>query len=202
MAVALHARQRIREIREVLKHDRYAALNELEDIFREGAVPESLLDGRFSGQFITTTYQPSIDVLVRFGINKVILWKGSSFDIETGCGDNVIASSMGWLIKLLVGRNRCIEDRVSRRTHALGFEMSFGTSLHYPDQEVLIADYCTDENSTFISRVLNEIVEIGDGYFLGRVMMRQKPCRWVCRAYMTLSELPEGIGRPWMEQAA
>jgi hypothetical protein len=201
-AVALLARQRIREVREILKHDHVAALNELEDIFQDGVAPASLLDGRFSGQIITTTYQPSMNALVRFVINNVFSWKGSSFDIETATGNNLVAHNMSWLVKLMAGRGRCAQSESPKRFHAFEFETHFGTSLHYPDHEVLIADYCTDSNPAPLNRVVNEIVEIGDGYYLGRLLMRQHPCRWLCRAFFTLSELPEVVTPSWLEQVA
>src|SRR5688572_3650099 len=160
MAVALQARQRIREVREILKHDHGAALNELEEIFREGIAPESLLDGRFSGQIITATYQPSLNALVRFVITAVIPWKGSSFDIETGSGENSVASGLGWLVRRLAGDRGCIPTENPNRVDAFGFQSYFGTSLHYPGQEVLVADYCMDGNPALVRCLLSEIVEI------------------------------------------
>src|SRR5688572_14830557 len=131
MAVALLARQRIREVRDILKHDREAALTELAEMFQDGIAPSTLLDGRYSGQIITTTYHPSINALVRFVFNTIFLWKGISFDIETGTGENVIARGVKWLIKLIFRRYEGISDDGPQRFLAFQFRTFIGSSLHY-----------------------------------------------------------------------
>src|SRR5438034_862203 len=146
MAVVLLARQRIREVRELIKHNRAGALADLEDMFRAGAAPGDLLDGRYSGQLILTTYYPAIDHLARLAMTSLISWKGSSFDVETGIGETVLGKRMERLLRVAFPRYSGTQPDGPDRCRAFSFTTTIGASLHYPDQDVLVADYCSDDN--------------------------------------------------------
>lgn len=192
MAVAVTARQHMRELRERIKVDRDAALAELDEIFEDGEVPYPLLDGRYAGQVITTLFHQPFNSVAGFVADTWMPWRGKSFDIECGTGDNLLSLSGLWASRLLFPRYRGTISLDGDRCHAFGFRMSFGPSRINTDQDVLKVDYDLPENPSFLIRdLLDEIVEIGEGYYLGRSLLRRSSNNVICWAYFTLSEVFE-----------
>jgi len=182
----------MRELREQLKHDRLAALAELDEVFEDGEVPYGMLDGRYVGQIITTMFDPFVDSMVRFLTNTWTPWRGKSFDIECGTGDNILSLTGLWASHLLFPRYRGTTSFDGDRCHAFQFRMSFGPSRINTDQDVLKIDYDVPENPSFLIRdLLDEIVEIGEEYYLGRSLLRRTSNNVFCWAYFTLSEVFE-----------
>src|SRR5262245_980700 len=104
MAVPVAARQQIREMREHLKNDRTLALAELDEVFEQGEIPPYLLDGRYTGQIITTMFDPMLDSAAHLLMNLWMPWRGKSFDIECGIGDNLLTTGGRWAARILFPR--------------------------------------------------------------------------------------------------
>jgi hypothetical protein len=194
MAVAIQARQRVREVRELLKFDRGAALTELDNIFEEAEYPYPLLDGRYSGQLIATTMGRLTDMAARWLTNTWMPWKGKSFDIETCTGENVLTHGGARVGKALFPWYKGLTHDDGR---VLGFQfrMGYGPSRINSDQDVMRIDYDLQDNPPLVRRLIDELVVIGEGYYLGRSLLLRAPHKVQCLGYFTLSEVfDQGAG--------
>ena len=190
MVVAIQARQRVREVRELFKCDRGAALTELEDIFEEAEYPYPLLDGRYSGQMIATTMGRIADGAVSLLTRMWMPWKGKSFDIETGTGENILTRGGGHFGKALFPWYKGM-TRDDGRILGFQFRMGYGPSRINSDQDVMRIDYDLQDNPPVMRRLIDELVEIGEGYYLGRSLLLRAPHKVQCLSYFTLSEVFE-----------
>jgi hypothetical protein len=188
MGIAIQARQRVHEVRELFKFNRGAALTELEEIFEEAKYPYPLPDGRYSGQMIATTMGRLTDMAARWLTSMWMPWKGKNFDIETCMGENILTRGGGRIAKALFPwyKGPTLEDGCM-----LGFQfrMGYGTSRINSDQDVMRVDYDLYENPPLVRRLLDEMVEISEGYYLGRSLLLRAPHKVQCLGYFTLSEV-------------
>jgi hypothetical protein len=189
MAVAIQARQRVREVRDLFRFDRGAALTELEDIFEEADYPYPLLDGRYSGQIVATTLGQITDSAARLLMNVWMPWKGKSFDIETCTGANILTRGGARLGRGLFPTYRGMTRDSGERYLGFQFSLSYGASRINSDQDVLRIDYDLPHNPGPVRKMLDELVEIGEGYYLGRSLLRRAVNKVQCLHYFTLSEV-------------
>ena len=82
------------------------------------------------------------------------------------------------------------EVLVGRRC-ALPFGAALSPSVTDPAVTVLKIDYDLDLNPGFVvRRVLDELVQLAPGYYLGQALLRRgsrAAPRWACAAYFTLA---------------
>jgi hypothetical protein len=180
------ARQAVAAARALVTTDRSGALEALNDIFRTGHAPSPGLDGRYQGTLITPSLFPMLDGFGRWLTARWLPWKGKTFDRVAQTGDNMFTND-----GLIPGRivfpfyGRYVADGPGR-SRALEFRTYYGPGGDDPDLTVLKIDYDIDRNPSYIVRdVLDELVQVDDGYYLGKALLRWG-AKWVCAAYFTL----------------
>lgn len=135
----------------------HMSVAELEALYMEGTVPESLavLDGAPRGRMLAIAgldRGPALGALARLAAAPAFPWAGKSFnaaDDQHGEGIN---------------RVRLLGDRFR-------FTTSIASSV-VDDQPCILLDYDHDHNPWFIRRIRDELRQVGPTLFLGPALVR------------------------------
>ncbi len=171
---------------QLARRDRAAAFARLNEMFVQGVVPSPALDGRYRGALLTTSVNPVLDALTRSLFGWWQPWKGKTLDATAQTGDNMFTNDGLWLSRLVFWGYRGYVADVPGQSRALTFRTYTGAGKDDPDLQVLKIDYDLNANPSFVVRdVLDELVQVGDDYYLGKAFIHWRG-RWRCAAYFTL----------------
>jgi hypothetical protein len=174
------------------------AHDSLNRIFRLGTVPEPMLDGRFDGVAITPTTFAGADLAMRALASLWMPWLGKRFDAETQTGDNVMLPSARLPSKLFWPSYR-FRSMGDGRYAAFRFRTYSGAGAHDHERQVLKIDYDWDENPSLLIRdILDELVQIVPGVYLGKALLRRGEATrtsWRLVGYFALRS--GASGSPW-----
>jgi hypothetical protein len=163
-----------------------AALNE---IFRAGVPPDQPLDGRYAGELVALDIAPGLTQCVEMISAWWMPWKGKTFNAARVCGDNVFTRDSWTLVHVYWPLYRGYVENGRGTYRAFAFRTRVAPGLADPDRQVLKIDYDLDGNPGFsIRRVLDELVQVEDGYYLGKAHVKWWWGRWQQVAYFTLSQ--------------
>ena len=177
------AAARVAAARSFQSTDHRAMLLELNRLFRAGRVPQPPLAGPYAGELITTTFGCTADVA--FGaLGRVYMpWRGKVFDAATHSGRNLFIARSKLLIRPF---DPAVRDDRPGLVSAYPFATSSGPGVIDRDREVLKIDYDLSTNPFGpIRRVLDELVEVAPGYYLGKAHLRVRG-HWRTVAYFVL----------------
>lgn len=165
--------------------DRERAGDALAELFACGQASRGI-DGPTDGILVTPLLHPLPDALLRTVAAWQMPWLGKRFNAKDETGDNLLANSARWPIKLiwpLYGTRSGAGNRV-----AFDFETRVEPGAVEPSVDVLVIDYAPIESnpSLVIRRIRDELVEIVDGAHLGRVLWHQGDDRYTNIAYFAL----------------
>jgi len=170
------SRERLFQIQDSLqpKITRDRALAGLDEIFRGGSVPEPSPDGFKRGEFVTMSVARPSDAAARTIASLYMPWLGKSFDREAGTGRNVLKPGAKTPMSI-VWRNYAPELERVDRIEAFPFRTRVAAGEVDPDLQVLKIDYDFEANPSFlIRRILDELVQIDEGLYLGKILFRTK----------------------------
>jgi hypothetical protein len=155
-----------------LPHDRRAALADVEACFRDGATPDRL-EGPTRGRVVTTTLGWGFDAIAGGLARLWMPWQGKSFDPEAKEGRNLFSSSFRPVLRLLWPGYELERREGPRRSSAFPFTTWEGPSTYTPGgSDVLKIDYEHPQSPWLIRDVLDELVQIDAGLFLGQALLR------------------------------
>ena len=155
-----------------LPHDRAGALRDLEACFRDGVTPAGL-GGVTSGRLLTTTVGWGLDV-VAMGLARIWLpWRGKTFDQDAKEGRNLFSDGAAIPMRVLWPSYQ------DRRPERPGVFSSFPFStwegrsrLAAGQDDVLMIDYARPDSPWLVRDVVDELVRIDDGMYLGQALLR------------------------------
>jgi hypothetical protein len=170
----------------VPRSDRLAALDAL---FRLGRLPEPPPDGELRGDLVAASYARLLDPLIGFGADALLHWQGKRFDRAQAAGVNVFAGAARPLLGVFMPSYRAYDREPPDRLLGFRFRTYAGPGLADPDRQVLKIDYDFAENPAWnVRRVLDELVELAPGYYLGKAHLRQFVLGWKTVAFFALSK--------------
>ena len=167
---------------------RQRALAALDDLFRSGLPPAPALHGRYEGTLLALDVAPLTSLAEQLAA-RWMPWQGKRFDAAHGCGDNLFSSDSRWLATLVwpLYRDYKAEDSTSYR--AFAFRTQGGEGREDPDREVLQIIYDLPRNPRWtVRRVLDELVQVADGLYLGKAHLRWWWGRWQRVAFFLLRD--------------
>jgi hypothetical protein len=177
------------EIRSVIAADREAGLGRLNDLFRNGDPPEGLAD-RMDGELLALEVPGLSDLLTQL-FSSWQPWRGKTFDPVRARGDNIFSRDS---LKLARVFNPFYNDFVGDgedNYRAFAFDTYLGPGREDLDRTVMKIDYDLPGNPVLtIRRVLDELVQIDDGTYLGKAHVRWWWGRWQRVAFFALQEQP------------
>jgi hypothetical protein len=168
------------------RSERLAALDEL---FRLGRPPDPAPVGPLAGDLVAPSYVPALDGLIRFGAKTLLRWEGKGFDPLSGSGINLFeAGARPWL-GAVIPDYRAYQPAGPGRIAGFPLRTRAGPGLMDPDVRVLKIEYDFAPNPGWsVRRVVDEIVELVPGYYLGKAHLRQwGALGWTTVAYFGLT---------------
>ena len=162
----------------------WAALNRT---FRAGSPPAPALNGRYAGELVMLDLAPGPTQLVNVIVSAWLPWKGKTFDAARASGDNVFTRDSWFLAHVYWPLYRGYVGDGPATYRAFTFRTYVAAGLADPDRHVLKIDYDLPENPAFsIRRVLDELVQVADGIYLGKAHLKWWWGRWQLVAYFSL----------------
>lgn len=170
-------------IKSLLRADRSAGLAALNALFRTGTLPAPPLEGRYCGEMI------AIDLaLFQWLANLWMPWRGKVFEFSRQRGDNIFTKDSYLLARGFNPLYRGFRSDSSATYRAFSFRTYAGPGLFDRDRTVLKINYNLRENPPLtVRRVLDELVQLEDGVYLGKAHVRWWWGRWQTVAYFSLA---------------
>lgn len=176
----------IRAVQRRMTNDRKACFASLDDMFRSGRPPGSL-DGRYAGEMVAVSIAPGLTGLIESIQREQRLWLGKCFAADDVRGENILSDAARPALRLTHPFYRDMRPDTAGTFRALRFRTYAAPALFDIDVAVLKIDYDLPANPRLtIRRVLDELVEVADGYYLGRAYVRWWWGQWQRVAYFTL----------------
>lgn len=160
----------LRRAEAMLRQDRRRALAELERVFASGSAPERL-EGPLDGRLLAMTLGFGLDFVFESIASLYMPWTGKAFEPDAKQGRNRFVRSARPFIRILWPWYRDLRPDDGGFT-AFRFDTSVGPSATFPGVSVLRIDYDDPTTPWPVRLVLDELVEVGDGQYLGQALMR------------------------------
>lgn len=174
--------------KELLQQNRRQGLAQLNELFRAGVTPQPALHGRYQGKLVALDIAPGLTQLAQFITSLWLPWQGKTFSREIACGDNIFTRDSLPLAHLYWPLYRGYLTDSPRTYRAFAFRTYIAPGLADPDRRVLKIDYDLPGNPRLtIRRVLDELVQLEDGLYLGKAHFKWWWGRWRTVAYFSLS---------------
>jgi hypothetical protein len=163
-------------------------------IFRLGAPPAPPLDGSMRGLMVTPTVPRPLDLGLRAVASAWMPWTGKRFNAGAQEGDNLLTAGARVPTKVFWPSYQA--DPVAGGQAAFRFRTYVSPGSVDPDIETLKIDYDSDENPGFLIRdILDELVQIVPGAYLGKVLLR-RGSEWRLVGYFGLEPEAAPVDEP------
>jgi hypothetical protein len=154
--------------------------------FRAGQPPAGL-DGRCAGALLGLRVAPGLTQFARAVTDGWLPWQGKAFDAAAATGINIFTRDSLGLARVYWPLYRGYQDDGPDTYQAFAFRTYLAPGLFDKDRQVLKIDYDLPANPGFtIRRVLDELVQVGPGQFLGKAHLRWWWGRWQTVAFFSL----------------
>jgi len=178
----LHAAQ------ELARRNRDQGLAELNRLFRNGSVPMPAPNGRYSGKLIALDIAPGLTQFFQWLAKTWMPWQGKTFHAVHHVGDNIFTQDSYLLARFFNPFYRGFIADKPGTYRAFMFRTYTAQGLVDPDRVVLKIDYDVAGNPLLtVRRVLDELVQIADGLYLGKAHVRWWWGAWQTVAYFMLT---------------
>ena len=182
------AMENIRAAQALAKRDRQRGWVALNDIFRAGAPPDVPLGGRYAGELIALDIAPGLTQFAEWNTARWMPWRGKTFDAARARGDNIFTRDSLFAAHVYWPLYRGYIDDGPETYRAFAFRTYVAAGRADPDRQVLKIDYNLEGNPRpSIRRVLDELVQITDGFYLGKAHLKWWWGTSQVVAYFTLS---------------
>lgn len=177
----------IRAAQRILKQDHRQGLAALNELFRTGKPPAPPLDGPFDGELIALDIAPVVTQLFELSVSFWMPWKGKHLTPANSKGDNIFGRSSRLPFRLLFPFYRGVTDSGPKTFRAFTFKTLVEAGKVDADRQVLKIDYDSPNNpSLSIRRIIDELVQIGDGVYLGKIHFKWWWGSWKMIGYFSL----------------
>jgi len=178
----------IRAAQTLAQRDRGRGWAALNDLFRVGTPPTPSLNGHYAGEMVMLDIAPGLTQLVNAIASAWLPWKGKAFDAAKSSGDNIFTRDSLWLAHLYWPLYRGYVNDGPETNRAFAFRTYLAPGLTDLDRLVLKIDYDLPENPALsIRRVLDELVQVADGVYLGKAHVKWWWGTWQLVAYFSLT---------------
>ncbi len=170
-----------------MKQDHARTPEALNNLFRSGKPPDQALDGYYAGALMRIINLPVMALLGEWIASHWIPWKGKVFDAAHHTGINAFSRDSLIPGHILWPFYRAYTHIGPETYRAFSFRTYVDSGLVDRDCSVLKIDYNLKENPAIsVRRVLDELVQIDKGVFLGKAHIRWWWGKWQTIAYFML----------------
>ncbi len=153
-------------------------------------MPDPAFNGRYAGELIALDLAPGLTPFFQWLANAWMPWRGKAFNASQQRGDNILSKDSYPLARLFNPLYRgFISDRPGTY-RGFAFRTYTAPGLFDKDRNVLKIDYNLKENPALtVRRVLDELVQLDDGLYLGKAHVRwwwHRADQWQTVAFFTL----------------
>jgi hypothetical protein len=146
----------------------------LNRLFRLGTPPRPALDGPCHGVLVTPTIARAADLGLRALASAWMPWTGKRFDAAGETGDNLLSAGARPVARVLFPSYR-LQPTPDGGYTAFRFRTYVSPGSVDPDRETLKIDYDSEDNPRLLIRdILDELVQIVPGAYLGKVLRRRR----------------------------
>jgi hypothetical protein len=171
----------------LLKQDRQSGLNQLNNLFRAGTPPDPPHEGRYAGNLLAVDIAPGLTQAIEAIVSTWLPWQGKTFNAAQASGDNIFTRDSLALTHIYWPLYRGYQYDGPPTYRAFAFRTYLAPGLTDPDRQVLKIDYDLPGNPRLtIRRVLDELVQVADGLYLGKAHLRWWWGQWQRVAYFSL----------------
>jgi hypothetical protein len=175
--------------RDALLANRDEGLKLLNDLFREGHAPQPAPDGRLRGELVDLDLAPGVTELLTNVTSRWLPWQGKTFDRAQARGDNVFTRDSLRIARVFNPFYNGFVADGPETYRAFMFRTYVAPGREDPDRLVMKIDYNLAENPpSTVRRVLDELVQIGEGTYLGKAHVRWWWGSWQRVAFFALFE--------------
>jgi hypothetical protein len=151
---------------------RARSIADLDVMFRAGGVPDPRPEGFLRGRLLTTNISGPLDSFFRGLARLWMPWEGKVFNPEAWTGTNRFTRSVRLPMKALWPFYVPVSEQ-GDRILAFQFRNRVARGAVDPGLDVLKIDYDFEANPGFIiRRILDELVQVNEGLYLGKVLFR------------------------------
>jgi len=153
--------------------NRRQALRRVEELFTAGTVPDPWPSGPLVGGLVATTTWGPLDSTVQRLAGSWMPWLGKTLDPQARTGVNRFLPTTSSKVALKALFPRYSPEReLPDHLDCFPFRTWVGPGRLDPTHEVLKIDYDFEANPSLVRRILDELVEVGPGHYLGQALMR------------------------------
>ncbi len=177
----------VQDAAQMARRSRRRAIARLNDLFRAGQPVQPLLQGRYAGRLLAVDLMPGMTQAIGVITRVWMPWRGKTFNQGKQAGDNVFARGSYFLSHVYWPLYRGYVKDGPETYRSFAFHTWAGPGVADPDRTVLKIDYNLPGNPRHtIRRVVDEIVQIEQGKYLGKAHLQWWWGRWQTVAYFTL----------------
>jgi len=177
----------IRAAEQLLRTRRKDGLAALGALFRAGTVPSPPPDGPYHGELVALDIAPIVTQLVEWLTSFLMPWKGKFLIAAESRGDNIFSAKWRTVLGLMFPFYQGNRDYGNDAFRAFVFDTSIAQGKVDTDRQVFRIDYDRPDNpAQSIRRIVDEIVEVRDGVYLGKVHFRWWWGTWQMIGYFAL----------------
>ena len=177
----------IRAAQQQLRTRRKDGLAALDALFRAGAAPSPPPEGPYHGELVALDIAPVVTQLVEWLTSFLMPWKGKFLIAAESRGDNIFSAKWRPALGLAFPFYKGNRDYGKDAYRAFIFDTSIAQGKVDPDRQVFRIDYDRPDNPALsIRRIIDEIVEVRDGVYLGKVHFKWWWGTWQMIGYFAL----------------
>lgn len=178
---------KIRHAQQIMKQNRSEGLKTFNALFNSGKIPSPELHGDYKGELVALDIAPVVTQILEFIFSFWLPWKGKHLNKEHKQGDNLFSQSSRLIFMLIFPFYREVIDEGGETYRVFRFNTSESTGKVDTDLKIFKIDYDHERNpSLTIRRILDELVEIDKGVYLGKVHFKWWWGKWSLIAYFSL----------------
>ena len=182
-----NASDAIRNAQSLLKQDRTKGLAALNDAFRAGIPPDPPLDGPYHGELLALDIAPLVTQSLELLTSLWMPWKGKYFTANENKGDNLFGQKSRTALRIIYPFYGGIAENNAETFRAFVFKTSVADGMVDADRKVLKIDYHLPDNPALtIRRIVDELVQVADGVYLGKIHLKWWWGKWQMIGYFSL----------------
>ena len=177
----------IEPLKKLAEQDRKKGMDALNELFRSGKPPEVPLNGPYDGELVVTDIAPVLNQAVGLVTGFWMPWKGKYFVADEHRGDNLFGKESRLALRLIYPFYRRFEDYSAEMFRGFRFNTSIAEGMEDKDIQVFRIDYDRSDNPPItIRNIVDEITEVADGVYLGKIHFEQFWGGWTMIGYFAL----------------